>query len=152
MLPNLGQAYSLRFIGATLAQQSLVELPNKKASRMKNKLKPNSLNLVFSNELENKNTLYYNLDTVVCWNNTKAESNFKKHGVTFEEAATVFYAGRTLELEDLRHNEQRFIIIGFSVTKRILTVVYAYKFEDEVRIISARRATKNEVKKYEERI
>ena len=89
---------------------------------------------------------------IVLWDTRKAEHNFKKHGVTFQEAATVFYADSTLVLEDPRHNEQRFIIIGFSVQSRFLTVVYAYRYEDEIRIISARKATKNEVKKYEERI
>ena len=119
---------------------------------MKNKLKPNLLKLESKIELEIKNTMYYNLGIVVRWDTRKAELNFKKHGITFHEAATVFYADNSLEVEDPRHNEQRFIIIGFSMQSRFLTVVYSYRYEDEIRIISARKATKNEVKKYEERI
>lgn len=119
---------------------------------MKNKFKPNISNLNDSNDLEKKNTLYYNVGTVIRWNDKKAQVNLKKHGVSFEEAATVLFADNTIELEDVRHNEQRFIVIGFSTHPRLLTVVYAYKHEDEIRIISARKATKNEAKKYEERI
>lgn len=119
---------------------------------MKSKLKPNLLKLEPTNGLEKENTMYYILGMVVRWDTRKAELNFKKHGITFEEAATVFYADSTLELEDPRHNEQRFIIIGFSKQSRLLTVVYAYRYEDEIRIISARKATTNEAKKYEERV
>lgn len=119
---------------------------------MKNKPKPNISNLNDFVDLENKNTLYYNVSIVVRWNDRKAQINLKKHGVSFEEAATVLFAQNTIELEDVRHSEQRFIIIGFSALTRLLTVVYAYKHENEIRIISARKATKNEAKKYEERI
>lgn len=119
---------------------------------MKNKLKLNISNLNDLNSLENKNTLYYNVGIVIRWNDKKAEANLKKHKVSFEEAATVLFTENTVELEDIRHNEQRFIIIGFSARTRLLTVVYAYVHENEVRIISARNATKNEGKKYEERI
>lgn len=89
---------------------------------------------------------------IVRWDNKKAEANLKNHGVTFEEATTVLFSENTIELEDLRHSEQRFIVIGFSARTRLLTVVYAYRYEDEIRIISARKATKKEAKKYEERI
>ncbi|MES2801718.1 MAG: BrnT family toxin [Bdellovibrionota bacterium] len=119
---------------------------------MKNKLKSNTLNLEFINGLEKENTMYYILGIVVRWDLKKGDGNSKKHGVTFEEAASLFYADITLELEDHRHSEQRFIIIGFSLHTRLLTVVYAYRLENEIRIISARKATKNEAKKYEERI
>ena len=119
---------------------------------MKNKPKSNLLNIEFTNELEKNNTLYYIQGMVVQWDAIKSELNFKKHGITFAEAATVFYADIALELEDLRHAEQRFIIIGFSKETRLLTVVYAYKYEDEIRIISARKATTNEAKKYEKRV
>ena len=119
---------------------------------MKNKPKPNISPLSDFNGLENKNTLYYNVGIVIRWNDKKAEANRKKHGVSFEEAATVLFSENTIELEDFRHSEQRFIIIGFSSSTRLLTVVYAYKHENEIRIISARKATKNEAKIYEERI
>lgn len=119
---------------------------------MKNKPNPRLINLDRPNTVEKSNTMYYNVTTVIRWDNKKADINRKKHKISFEEAATVFFADKTLEIEDLRHSEQRFIIIGFSACARLLTVVYAYKFEDEIRIISARKATRNEAKKYEERI
>ncbi|WP_415063200.1 BrnT family toxin [Bdellovibrio sp.] len=119
---------------------------------MKNKPKPNIFNQGNPNRLESQNTMYYNVITVIRWDTRKAETNFKKHKVSFEEAATVLFSDRSIEIEDLRHSEQRFIIIGFSSFTRLLAVVYAHKYEDEIRIISARKATKNEAEKYEERI
>lgn len=86
------------------------------------------------------------------WDFNKAEKNLKKHGVSFEEAQTVLFAESSIELEDRSHSERRFVIIGFSKQTRLLTVVYAYRDEDKIRIISARKATKNEAKQYEERI
>lgn len=96
--------------------------------------------------------MYYIVGRVVTWHFQKALANLKKHGVSFEEASTVLFADSTIELEDRRHNEQRFILIGFSARVRLLTVVYAYRYEDEIRIISARKATKNEAHTYEKRI
>ncbi|WP_347358093.1 BrnT family toxin [Bdellovibrio sp.] len=119
---------------------------------MQNKRKSYPRNLGPLNSLEIKNTMYYNVGVVVRWDERKAATNLKKHGISFDEASTVLFATDTIELEDLRHNEQRFIVIGFSIRTRLLTVVYAYRDEDEIRIISARKATKNEAKVYEERI
>lgn len=119
---------------------------------MKNKLNPNILNLESVNQLENNNTMYYIVGMIVRWDDKKAAINLKKHGVAFEEAVTVLFNNRTIEIEDMRHREQRFIIIGFSVHTRLLTVVYAYRYEAEIRIISARKSTRNEAKKYEEKI
>lgn len=119
---------------------------------MRNKLKTSIFNLESLGGLELENTMYYNVSMIVLWNDHKAAANFKKHGVAFDEAATVLFAENTILIDDSRHSEQRFIVIGFSVRTRLLTVVYAYRYEDEIRIISARKATKNEVEKYEERI
>ncbi len=123
-----------------------------RVARMKNKPKPNLLRSESIIELEKENTMYYIVGIVIQWDTKKAEANLKKHSVSFEEAATVISSENTLEIEDFRHTEQRFIIVGFSSLTRLLTVVYAYKHEDEIRIISARKATKTEEKKYEERI
>lgn len=119
---------------------------------MKNKLKTSMFNLESLGGLEKENTMYYNVGMVVLWSEDKAAANLKKHGIAFDEAATVFFAENTIEIEDSRHSEQRFVIIGFSVRTRLLTVIYAYRYEDEIRIISARKATKNEAEKYEKRI
>lgn len=85
------------------------------------------------------------------WDETKSKSNKKKHGVSFEEAETVFYdeSARLIADPDHSADEDRFLLMGMSAKLRILVVVHIYKDDDElIRIISARKATKNEVKKY----
>jgi uncharacterized DUF497 family protein len=80
-----------------------------------------------------------------------ARYNLKKHGVTFEEAATVFGDPLAAIFDDEVHSEeeQREIIIGHSAKNRLLLVCFTERAE-AVRIISARRATKQERKDYEE--
>jgi uncharacterized DUF497 family protein len=82
------------------------------------------------------------------WDRRKAELNVRKHGVTFEEAATVFN-GPVLREYDLVHGpEEREIVIGFSYRARLLfVVIYEYE-EDTIRIISARRASRVEGQRY----
>lgn len=86
------------------------------------------------------------------WGKNKAESNLKKHGITFEEAITVLQSASSAIFEDVRHPEKRFIAIGFSAVNRVLVVVYCYREESTVRIISARKATKKERLQYEKGI
>ena len=86
------------------------------------------------------------------WNPDKNKSNIKKHGVDFEEAETVFQDEMALELFDDEHSddEDRYIIIGISSKTRELMVCHCYRCDgDVIRIISARRATKNEIVLYE---
>lgn len=87
------------------------------------------------------------------WDKTKAESNLKKHGISFEEAKTIFddeYARLILD-PDHCEKEERFILLGMSYTLKILTVVHCYRDnEGVIRIISARKSTKNETKQYKE--
>ena len=98
---------------------------------------------------------YYHHGMVFKWNEFKAEANEKKHGVTFEEAATAFrdVDAQIYDDEDHSENEERFILLGYSVISRLLMICHCYKGEDDsiIRIISARRATRQERKKYEER-
>ena len=85
------------------------------------------------------------------WDESKNKSNLKKHGISFEEAKTVFFDENARLIHDTNHStsEDRFILLGFSSSLRILTVVHAYKASDEIiRIISARKATNNEKKQY----
>lgn len=86
------------------------------------------------------------------WDPEKAKSNYKKHGVSFLEAATVFGDPLAGIRDDPDHSEteDRDIIIGMSQKFRILVIVFAER-GDTIRIISARAATKSERKKYEER-
>lgn len=85
------------------------------------------------------------------WDNTKADSNFKKHGVSFDEASSIFYDSYARVISDSEHSkdEDRFIILGISKQAKVLTACYCYRDSNEViRIISARRATKTESNTY----
>jgi uncharacterized DUF497 family protein len=85
------------------------------------------------------------------WDPEKAASNKKKHGVSFEEAKTVFYDENARLINDPDHSdeEDRFILLGLSLKPRLLTVCHCYRMKESViRIISARKATKNEHKLY----
>lgn len=87
------------------------------------------------------------------WDQSKASSNISKHGITFEEAKTVFDDdyGRLIHDPDHSEQEERFILLGMSYTLKILAVVHCYRDNDGViRIISARRSTKNEERQYKE--
>lgn len=83
------------------------------------------------------------------WDEDKADRNARKHGVSFEEAATVFSDPLALVIEDERHPENA-RIIGESLAARILLVVFIERDRDVVRLISARRATRHERRRYEE--
>ena|SRR3989338_3439514 len=87
------------------------------------------------------------------WDKHKAVLNQKKHGVSFEEAKTVFYDDRAVEFFDPDHSEgeDRFIMLGMSFMSRILVVCHCVREEGAViRIISARKATKHETRNYRE--
>ena len=88
------------------------------------------------------------------WDPRKASSNEKKHGVSFEEAQSVFFDEQALLLEDPqpRHEEERFVLLGLSASLRILVVIHALREEDVIRIISARKATRLETREYELRL
>lgn len=84
------------------------------------------------------------------WNQTKAKSNFQKHGVTFEEATTVFQDELSLTINDIAHSitEERFVDIGLSANGDVLVVTYTERASN-IRIISCRKATPKERKAYE---
>jgi uncharacterized DUF497 family protein len=85
------------------------------------------------------------------WDEHKAAANEKKHGVSFEEARTVFFDDRARLIVDPDHSgdEERFILLGISSTLRLLLVCHCYRSESHViRIISARKATPGESKSY----
>ena len=88
------------------------------------------------------------------WDPRKAASNDKKHGVSFEEARSVFFDEQALLLEDPqpRREEERFVLLGMSASLRILVVIHALRDEDVIRIISARKATRLETREYEIRL
>jgi uncharacterized DUF497 family protein len=87
------------------------------------------------------------------WDENKAKTNLKKHGVSFEEAQSVFFDENARIIPDPDHsiNEDRFIILGISLNVKLLVVCHCYREnEKSIRIISARKATKPEAKQYQE--
>jgi uncharacterized DUF497 family protein len=83
------------------------------------------------------------------WDELKARRNFDKHGVLFREAAEVFLDPFQQWLEASRNEEHRDAIIGYSRAKRLLLVVYVER-DVRIRLISARPATRQERRRYEE--
>ena len=85
------------------------------------------------------------------WDRKKSESNFRKHGISFYEAQTVFIDEFSISNPDPDHSEdeERYILIGKSNKNRILIIAYTER-RDKIRLINARKATRSEQKKYEE--
>lgn len=85
------------------------------------------------------------------WNRAKAAANLRKHGVSFEEASTVFGDPLAVLLRDPDHSaeEQRYVLLGSSVAGRMLVVTFAER-PPRTRLISARPATRRERRDYEE--
>jgi len=85
------------------------------------------------------------------WDSEKARSNARKHGVTFDEAATVFGDPLSLLMPDPDHSiaEDRYVVLGLSNRQRLLVVAFAER-PPRTRLISARRASPQERRRYEE--
>jgi uncharacterized DUF497 family protein len=86
----------------------------------------------------------------IIWDPKKAHINMRQHGIEFSHAATVLDDPVALTIEDKRHEEQRFVTIGSDLLGRVLVVVYAYDDKEQIRLISARKASPRERKQYEE--
>ena len=84
------------------------------------------------------------------WDEVKAASNLRKHGVDFADAVGVFDDPLALSMPDDVPDERRFLGVGTDVLGRVLVVVYTIR-GDKIRIISARRATPSERKRYEDK-
>jgi len=85
------------------------------------------------------------------WDPWKDRENIKKHGISFEEARTVFYDPRAVQYydPDPSKNEDRFILLGLSARLNVLIVCHCYREKDSIiRIISARKADRRERKNY----
>jgi len=85
------------------------------------------------------------------WNSKKARSNFNKHGISFDEASTVFEDTLATVYEDPDHSveERRFLMIGLSSKGQLLHIAFADRGE-RIRIVNARKVTKKEKRLYEE--
>ena len=86
------------------------------------------------------------------WDARKAAANVRKHGVSFEEAATAFGDPLSITVPDPDHSgtEERFVLVGISESHRHLIVVHLERARDAYRIISARPASRRERRQYEE--
>jgi uncharacterized protein len=86
------------------------------------------------------------------WDAAKARADIRKHGVSFEEARTVFGDPMGRIVDDPRHSsdERRYALLGLSEKQRLLAVMFTER-DDAIRIISARRATRREKIEYEEK-
>ena len=85
------------------------------------------------------------------WDDNKNRINLEKHGITFEEASTVFFDDRAILFDDPEHSidEDRFLLLGMSETAKVCIVCHCYRESDTViRIISARQATRKEEERY----
>jgi uncharacterized DUF497 family protein len=88
----------------------------------------------------------------VYWDSAKAEANHRKHGVRFPDAELVLYDPMALTMEDpYAEDENRFVSLGRDATGRVTVVVYTYR-DNHIRLISARRATRQEQRVYEKGI
>jgi uncharacterized DUF497 family protein len=83
------------------------------------------------------------------WDNDKAKANLRKHGIDFADAVSVFSDDLAITIPDERFDEERFITVGMDAFGRVLVVVYTWR-GNEIRLISARKATRRERKQYEE--
>jgi uncharacterized DUF497 family protein len=81
------------------------------------------------------------------WDREKATINLKKHHIDFADAVTVFDDLNAITIDDSDHDELRFITVGIDAYARLLVVVYTWRGEN-IRIISARKATRQEQKYY----
>lgn len=85
------------------------------------------------------------------WDNKKSQINIKKHGITFEEATSVFYDEKAIEFYDDEHSEweERLLLLGLSNKLNLLLVCHCHReSKGMIRIISARKATKKESQYY----
>lgn len=98
--------------------------------------------------VEDPGLLSYISEVRVIWDERKAAANLKRHGVSFDEAASAFDDPLGAYYPDTLHGD-RFILIGYSRQHRLLYVVHAEVTADAIRIISARKATKHEKTRYE---
>jgi uncharacterized DUF497 family protein len=83
------------------------------------------------------------------WDPDKAATNLHKHGISFADAVAVFSDAFALTIADDFADEERFVTLGTDVFGRLLAVVYTWRGQQRIRIISARKATRHERLQYE---
>jgi uncharacterized protein len=86
------------------------------------------------------------------WDSRKAESNRQKHGIDFADSVSVFADDFAITVMDEHPDEERFVTIGMDAMGRILVVVYTWRGDSCIRLISARKAIRRERQQYEEEV
>jgi uncharacterized protein len=88
------------------------------------------------------------------WDESKNQLNIRKHGIDFAEAVYVFSDPFALSIPDDDHSadEERWVLLGKDLNERLLLVVHTYRYDDVIRIISARKATATETTTYVKRL
>jgi uncharacterized DUF497 family protein len=84
------------------------------------------------------------------WDPAKSEANYRKHGVRFSDALSVFGDDGAVTIVDSNTDEERYVIIGFDASARLLVVAFTWRGTGVVRLISARKATRTEAEIYAE--
>ena len=94
------------------------------------------------------------MDVLFDWDDVKAETNKKKHGVSFAEAATAFSDPKAIEFLDNKSTdkEERWVLVGISAKRQVVLVIFVEREEKFIRIISARKAVKDEINQYFARV
>lgn len=82
------------------------------------------------------------------WNENKRRSNYLKHKVDFADAVGVLFDQQAITIEDVRHDEQRFVSLGLDHLGILTVVTYTYRKPNSIRLISARKAEKSEYRSY----
>jgi uncharacterized DUF497 family protein len=95
--------------------------------------------------------VYTSTQMAVEWDPAKARANLRKHGISFADAVTALEDESAISVRDEMENEERWIAIGMDSLARILVVVYTWR-DEQIRLISARPATRRETRQYEERL
>ena len=90
----------------------------------------------------------HTLESVAQWDPAKAAENLRKHGVDFADAETALHDEMALKMPDDDPEGERFVALGTDALGRLLVVVYEWR-DDDVRLISARKATRSERRQYE---
>ena len=86
------------------------------------------------------------------WDESKSRANKRKHGISFDEARTAFLDENARVVPDATHSddEERFVLLGLSIATRVLVVCHCYRQNDDIiRIISARKADRDEINQYQ---
>ncbi|AFZ43971.1 protein of unknown function DUF497 [Halothece sp. PCC 7418] len=103
----------------------------------------------YLDRLKSTSNVHFPIEMKYQWDNNKATGNLRKHGIDFADAVSIFKDDLAITIFDERFEEERYVTIGIDALGRVLVVVYTVR-GDEIRLISARKATRKEQQQYQE--